>query len=99
MLSTSGCKKQNIESEYVGETGKNAYTKSKQHMGGLKRKIEDSAFYKHWRNCHETPGNEDPVQLKNYEFKVDNSFQDPISRQRNEMFRILNSGHPTKFKF
>ena len=59
-------------------------------MGGLKRKIEDNAFYKHWRNCHETPGNEDPVQLKNYEFKVDNSFQDPISRQRNKMFRISN---------
>ena len=37
-----------------------------------------------------TPGSEDSVQLKNYLFKVDNSFQDLISRQRNEMFRISN---------
>ena len=90
MLSTRGCKKQNIESEYVGETGKNAYTKSKQHMGGLKRKSEDSAFYKHWRNCHETPCEEKSVRLENYEFKVDKSYQDPISRQINEMVRISN---------
>ena len=38
------CKKQNIQSEYIGETGKNAYTRSKQHMGWLKRKNVEKCF-------------------------------------------------------
>ena len=84
------CKKQNIQSEYIGETGKNAYTRSKQHMGGLKRKNVENAFYKHWHNCHETPSENDSVRLNNFEFKVEKSYQDPISRQINEMVRISN---------
>ena len=82
------CRKQNTQSEYVGETGKNGYTRSKQHMGGLKTKNEANAFYKYWRNCHETPGESESARLENYEFRVEKSFQDPMSRQVNEMVRI-----------
>ena len=41
------CRRVNRNSEYIGETGKNAYTRSKQHMGGLKSKNEENACYKH----------------------------------------------------
>ena len=44
------CRNQNINSEYLGETGKNAYTRSKQHIVGLKSKNKENAFYKHWHN-------------------------------------------------
>jgi hypothetical protein len=69
------------------------------HMGGLKSKSEDNAFYKHWRNCHETPCEENYVRLENYEFKAEKSYQDPISRQINEMVRISNfQGTPLNTK-
>ena len=63
-------------------------------MGGLKSRSEDNAFYRHWRNCHETPCEENSVRLENYEFKVEKSYQDPISRQINEMVRISNFHTP-----
>ena len=82
------CRRVNRNSEYIGETGKNAYTRGKQHMGGLKSKNEENAFYKHWRNFHETPFEKESMRLENFEIKVDNSFRDPMSRQINEMVRI-----------
>ena len=59
-------------------------------MGGLKRKAEDNAFYKHWRNLHETPCERESARLENFEIRVEKSFQDPMSRQINEMVRITN---------
>ena len=88
------CKSQNLKSEYVGETGKNAYTRGKQHMQGLKGKNENNAFYKHWKNFHETPGEPKSSRLENYEFIVAKTFQDPLSRQINEMVRMTHfNGH------
>ena len=84
------CKKNEIKSEYIGETGKNAYTRSKQHLAGLKSKNEENALYKHWRNSHETPYEQESRRLQNFEFKVEKSFQDPMSRQINEMVRCIN---------
>jgi hypothetical protein len=49
------CKNLGLASEYIGETGKNAYTRGKQHLAGLKKKHPENAFYKHWHNAHETP--------------------------------------------
>ena len=57
-------------------------------MGGLKSKNEDNAFYKHWRNFHETPFEKESMRLEIFEIKVVNSFKDPMSRQINEMVRI-----------
>ena len=88
------CKSQNFKSEYVGETGKNAYTRGKQHMQGIKGKNEKNAFYKHWKNFHEIPGEPKSSRLENYEFKVVKTFQDPLSRQINEMVRMTHfNGH------
>jgi hypothetical protein len=84
------CRKQNIRSEYIGETGKNAYTRAKQHMGGLKKKSEENAFYKHWHNLHETPLEKESARLENFEIRLEKSFKDPMSRQINEMVRITN---------
>ena len=82
------CSKSNMRSEYLGETGKNAYTRGKQHMGGLRKKNEENAFYKHWRNFHETPLEADSRRLENFEIRVEKSFKDPMTRQINEMVRI-----------
>ena len=59
-------------------------------MGGLKSKNEDNAFYKHWRNFHETPYEKEFTRLENFEIKVVKSFKEPMSRQINEMVRIKN---------
>ena len=82
------CRDQNISSEYLGETGKNAYTRSKQHIAGLKSKNKENAFYKHWHNVHETPCEDESLRLENFEFRVEKFFRDPMSRQINEMVRI-----------
>ena len=84
------CKKQDVRSEYLGETGKNAFTRAKQHMAGLKSKNKENAFYKHWHNFHETPCEDESVRLQNFEIRLENSFKDPMSRQINEMVRIMN---------
>ena len=60
-----------MNSEYKGETGKNAYTRGKQHMRGLKSKIVENAFYKHWQNFHETPCEEESLRLNNFKSRVD----------------------------
>ena len=59
-------------------------------MAGLKSKNQENAFYKHWHNFHETPNEDQNLQLNNYEFRVDKFFREPISRQINEMVRITN---------
>ena len=84
------CRDQNKTSEYLGETGKNAFTRAKQHMAGLKSKNHENAFYKHWHNFHETPYEDENLRLKNYEFRVEKFFKEPMSRQINEMVRITN---------
>ena len=57
-------------------------------MGGLRNKNEENAFYKHWRNFHETPLEADSRRLENFEIRVEKSFKDPMTRQINEMVRI-----------
>ena len=84
------CKKLGLSSEYIGETGKNAYTRAKQHLAGLKRKSPDNAFYKHWHNDHETPCENESRRLQNFEIRVTQNFQDPMSRQVDEMVRMSN---------
>ena len=59
-------------------------------MAGLKSKSKENAFYKHWHNFHETPCEDESVRLQNFEIRVENSFKDPMSRQINEMVRIMN---------
>ena len=86
----SECRSQNVESVYIGETGKNAYTRGRQHMQGLKGKSENNAFYKHWKNFHEKPSEDPSRRLNNFEIRVEKSYQDPITRQINEMVRMKN---------
>jgi hypothetical protein len=35
-------------------------------MGGLKSKNEENAFYKNWRNFHETPLEKESMRLENF---------------------------------
>ena len=84
------CRDENVSSEYIGETGKNAFTRCKQHVSGLKSKNSENALYKHWQNCHETPTENESCRLENYEFRVDGKFKDAMSRQINEMVRMTN---------
>ena len=59
-------------------------------MGGRKSKRHENAFYKHWYNFHETPNEDENLRMKNYEFRVEKFFKEPMSRQINEMVRITN---------
>ena len=84
------CKKENISSAYIGETGKNLFIRSKQHVSGLRNKNTENAFYKHWQNCHEVPLENESRRMNNYEFRVDGNFRDAMARQINEMVRMTN---------
>jgi hypothetical protein len=84
------CRNLNVASEYIGETGKNAYTRGKQHLAGLKGKNPENAFYKHWNNAHETPCESESRRIQNFKIRVTRTFQDPMSRQVDEMVRMSN---------
>ena len=38
---------------YIGETGRNAYTRGLEHLDGINSKSEDSVFHKHSVECHD----------------------------------------------
>ena len=41
------CKRQNVESEYWGETGRDCYTRGGEHLTGFRDKREDNPMWKH----------------------------------------------------
>ena len=67
---------------YIGETGKNGFTRGKKHVEDYRRKAEGSALWKHCASKHR--GEE-----QNFEMKInDRSRNDPTKRQILEAVRI-----------
>ena len=67
---------------YIGETGKNGFTRGKKHAEDYRRKAEGSALWKHCASKHR---GED----QNFEIKInDRSRNDPTKRQILEAVRI-----------
>ena len=62
------------ESSYIGETSRNFYSRSLEHMDKATKKSDDSFIFNHQKECH----NGSQPQFKT---KVLKSFQDPLSRQ------------------
>ena len=62
------------ESSYIGETSRNFYSRSLEHMDKATKKSDDSFIFNHQKECH----NGSQPQLKTNVLK---SFQDPLSRQ------------------
>ena len=67
---------------YIGETGKNGFTRGKRHLTDYRRKTEESALWKHCTSIHS--GEE-----QDFEMKInDRSRNDPTRRQLLEAVRI-----------
>ena len=65
---------QKCESVYIGETSRNCYTRSKEHIGKAHEKSKDSFIHNHQVEKH----NSDEADFK---VSVTKSFKDPLSRQ------------------
>ena len=59
---------------YIGETSRNCYTRSKEHIGKAHDKSKESFIFNHQTEKHH---GEDA----NFNVKVIKSFNDPLSRQ------------------
>ena len=80
---------------YIGETSRNFYSRSLEHIEKANSKSEDSFIYNHQRECH----NGTQHQFKT---KVLKTFQDPLSRQVSEgvyIRRNTNNSLNTKLDF
>ena len=87
-FSCKECKKVRINSNYIGETGRNGFTRGKEHREALKNKNEKNALYKHWKNCHEKDNETEKDRIENFKMTIKESFPDPLSRQVNEGVKI-----------
>ena len=80
------CKQEsNKKITYEGETARNMYNRSKEHVRLVKNKNENSPLYKHMKTVHE--GNEN-VQ---FEMRLTGIFNTPLARITNEGVRIKNT--------
>ena len=62
------------DSSYIGETSRNVFSRSIEHLTKAVKKSDDSFMFNHQRECHNS---QDPE----FDVKVLKSFQDPLSRQ------------------
>ena len=76
----------NCESSYIGETSRNFYSRSLEHIDKARKKSDDSFISNHQRECH---NGEEPK----FNVKVLKSFQDPLSRQVSEGVYIRRNPH------
>ena len=74
------------DSSYVGETSRNFFSRSLEHIEKANKKSDESFIANHQRECHN--GNE-----PNFKVKVLKSFQDPLSRQVSEGAYIRRNPH------
>ena len=72
------------DSIYIGETSRNFFSRSLEHMDKAQNKSDDSFISNHQKECH----NESQPKFKT---KVLKSFQDPLSRQVAEGVYIRNN--------
>ena len=88
----SQCHKNNIiyewvcrkcDAKYVGETSRNFYSRSLEHIDKLMSKSDESFIFNHQRECHQG-------QEPDFKVRVLKSFQDALSRQVYEGVHIRN---------
>ena len=71
--------------KYIGETGRNGFTRGKEHADDLRKKSEKSVLYRHYRDKHH--GEEQPT----YEMRIRKVFgEDATMRQITEAITIKN---------
>ena len=83
------------ESSYIGETSRNFYSRSLEHIDKANKKSDESFIHNHQKECH------NGVQPK-FTTKVLKTFQDPLSRQVSEgvyIRRNTNNSLNTKLDF
>ena len=79
-------KSKNLKRVYEGESSRSARIQAKEHMYGLKNKLESNMLYKH-------PIIEHPEDEKvNFSMEITGLFKDALTRQANEAVRIKNCG-------
>ena len=47
------CTRQGCEYVYIGETGRNAFCRGREHLKGMEKKCDDSVLIEHIREAHE----------------------------------------------
>ena len=76
------CEQKGVDKIYDGETARNLYVRSKEHIDGMKNKKETNFMYKHKIKDHD--GNE---EVK-FRWVVTGIFQKPMQRQLFEAVKI-----------
>ena len=77
------CKRQNVESEYWGETGRDCYTRGGEHLTGIREQREDNPMWKHVWDKHDGEGEE-----KMFSMRMEQGFRKPLARQIREGVEI-----------
>ena len=75
------CKNDNIKAVYIGETGRNGYSRGLEHQDGLNKQKEDNPLWKHSLIQH-------GGRQVNFKMKCLKSFNSAFMRQVNEGVRI-----------
>ena len=78
-------KSRGIDKAYEGESGRNMFLRSREHVRQLQNKHKDSIMYKHIKEEHN-----DEKDLADFEMVMTNPFKTPLSRIINEGIRIKN---------
>ena len=77
------CEECDVVVKYVGETGRNGYTRGLNHVDDYRRQREDSHMWKHAIEKHERR-----MDVK-FSMKIVKDFKDPLTRQVNEAVRMV----------
>ena len=80
------CRDKDLKRVYEGESSRSARIRAKEHIYGLKNKLESKSLYKH--NILEHPEGENV----NFSMEITGLFKDSLTRQANEAVRIKNCG-------
>ena len=81
----SECKEKGKRSVYYGETGRNVYCRSKEHMKKYEKKDEESVFWEHIEKEHGKERDEKVSYCEDWDYEVIGSFRgDSLMRRINE---------------
>ena len=84
-INCTTCKKNNITSVYIGESGRSSYSRGKEHQAAYARGDMKSPMYKHWGELHQ-----DDDEETEFSMTVIKNYQRPLQRQIGEAVRIRN---------
>ena len=77
------CEREEVVSEYVGETGRNPFTRSQEHLKLLQNKSKVSVLWKHCLEFHDG-------QTQEFKMEVRTRSSTPLERQAMEGVKIKN---------